>query len=345
MGAELRAIAIALHWAEQCGIDLEERLGSVSLLLPEEIISLRDALREKVGGDRSELVNPTTYYSRVKYVTGYLVWRAQHFVSRIKNDDPRFLPARTRITEFKSSMVTGLGKIRARGREGLAPGVEERLRAVIHPEHAENPFQVKHRHRNHTLILIYIELGVRLSEALVIKGADLQLLGDNPTVTIHRRADDKDDPRLNPPLVKTNARILPLGQELCTALVDWVANVRSKKGAYPGAKKTPYVFVSRTGKPIALRTVGDQIRLLRTVPGLPDNLSAHILRHTWNDRFSALADVQGTTEADEIQQRNYLMGWNKNSQEGATYTQRHTRQRAHKASLALQKKSFGGENV
>jgi hypothetical protein len=35
------------------------------------------------------------------------------------------------------------------------------------------------------------------------------------------------------------------------------------------------------------------------VDGLPEKLSAHPLRHTWNDSFSDLMDKKNISEADE----------------------------------------------
>src|SRR3954453_11260450 len=55
---------------------------------------------------------------------------------------------------------------------------------------------------------------------------------------------------------KTRGRVLPLGEELRDLLLNWVLVERADKDRYPGAKRTPYVFVSEDGKPIGLRTVG-----------------------------------------------------------------------------------------
>ena len=45
MEQELRAIAVALSWAEDRGINLEERIDGCAFVTPEEALSLRDALR------------------------------------------------------------------------------------------------------------------------------------------------------------------------------------------------------------------------------------------------------------------------------------------------------------
>ena len=345
MEQELRAIAVALSWAEKRGIDLEKRIDGCVFLTSEEVLSLRDALRVNLSAATEGLpVNPTTHYNRCLYVRDYIVWRGQRVVQRIPNDNARFLPARTRLEEFRRSMSGMLLKPKPRGREGMPAVAEERLREVLHPDHSDNPFQLGQRHRNRALILFYLELGVRLSEALVVKGADLNLEGPEPTVIVHRRHDDPEDLRNRQPLTKTAGRILPLGKELRDALAEWILCHRRDTRRYPGAKRVPYVFVARNGRPMSIRTVADIFAALRCVSEIPSNLSAHVLRHTWNDAFSRLADETGVKEAEEVRTRNYLMGWKKHSTRALDYTKRHTREEAQKRSLQMQERSIQGKS-
>lgn len=345
MEQELRAIALALEWAEDSGINLEERIESAFFLVPEEVLSLRDALRVNLRSSDGSPVNPGTHYSRCVFVRDYIEWRGQHVVQRIPNGDSRFIAARTRLEEFCATMTALLPRVRVRGREGIELDVEARVRAVIHPDHPENPFQRGHRHRNHALLLCFLDLGVRLSEALVIQGADLNLGPTEPSVTIHRRPDDPKDNRKRQPLVKTQGRVLPLGPELVAAMETWVMTHRRDPRRYPNAKKSPFVFVARSGQPMALRTAHDLFVQLRTaVSGVPPKLSAHVIRHTWNDNFSRHADEAHLPEAEEERVRGYLMGWKKGSRQAATYTQRHTREAASDHSLRLQHKSQRGQH-
>jgi integrase len=105
-----------------------------------------------------------------------------------------------------------------------------------------------------------------------------------------------------------------------------------------GAKKHPFLFVaSRTGNPMSLAAVAKLFNELREkAPSLPESLSAHVLRHTWNDAFSAKMDSAGVTPESERQARSYLMGWSPTSDTAAAYTRRHVRNKAKEVSLALQ---------
>jgi integrase len=83
-----------------------------------------------------------------------------------------------------------------------------RLRAVVEPDHPENPFEPKVRFRNYLIIRLLLDLGIRRGELLGIRVEDCRL-GSNGTVTVHRRPDDPDDPRKVQPSSKTEARLLP----------------------------------------------------------------------------------------------------------------------------------------
>jgi integrase len=78
------------------------------------------------------------------------------------------------------------------------------------------------------------------------------------------------------------------------------------------------------------------VELRRKVTGLPEELSPHVLRHTWNDRFSEFMDQSGATPEEEEKMRKQQMGWSDRSKMAATYTRRHTRRKTNEASLAMQ---------
>jgi len=81
--------------------------------------------------------------------------------------------------------------------------------------------------------------------------------------------------------------------------------------------------------------------LRKEFPELPNNLSSHILRHTWNDNYSVQMDKNRVNATDEIRTRSYLMGWSQTSGTAVRYTQRSTRSRAAEHSRAMQKKVVG----
>jgi len=360
----MRAVGFALEWAGTRGIDLTERIDSGDLLTHEETTDLINWLRlnrskpANTHGAGSHILDAQSHYARVLDVRAYVSWRAELALYRISIASGRYRDAAQKLADWKT-MIGGLvrgGK--SAKKYGLPPELRSRFLAIIHPDSTENPFDPAHRYRNYALLLAYYELGLRRAEALVLKTGDLRFSGNQPSLYIHRRADDPDDPRLDEPLVKTADRLLPVGQGLRQAIETWLIHHRADRTRYPGAKKTPYVFVAENGRPMALRTVNDLfIRIRDRFPELPGNLSPHMLRHDWNDRFSDLCDWEREhqaqmalhvapddrlTHAKEMALRNYLMGWKKHSERAATYTNRTTEARAVELMLRMQEKSANG---
>ena len=357
--ANLRAVAISLNWAAAVKIDLQARIESADLLTTFEIASLRTTLRtnfRKIAADgvkpqslskqKPTVVSAGTYYNRCHMVLDYLSWHARNAIQMIGTSDPKLPEARRRLEAFERQLVADLPKPKSGERTGVDDHIQKLFLEAIKPGSPTNPFQKKHQHRNYPLLLLYYEICIRRAEALKIKGENLiDLDGKYPFVQIIRNPDDPDDPRQTEPRVKTLSREIPISTELADALRDWMVDHRTDTERYPGAKRSPYVFVSRTGKPIAVRTVSGMFELLRKrVPGLPNDLTAHVLRHTGNDRFSAAADAEDLNEAQEKQARNYIMGWTKDSNQGERYTKRHTRRRAEALMLRMQRKSSEGKN-
>ena len=85
------------------------------------------------------------------------------------------------------------------------------------------------------------------------------------------------------------------------------------------------------------------VQLRRKVPDLPEDLSPHVLRHSWNDSFSELADKEGFSDAEEKKMRSRLMGWSETSDSAVNYTRRHVKQKGRAASLGLQAKFKPGK--
>jgi len=80
------------------------------------------------------------------------------------------------------------------------------------------------------------------------------------------------------------------------------------------------------------------VQLRNACPGLPVSLTSHVMRHTWNERFSEQADALGLSEVEEQQARNQQQGWSDNSKMAATYTRRHTAKKGNEISLKLQER-------
>ncbi len=220
-------------------------------------------------------------------------------------------------------------------REGLEPDIQKRLMDVIRPDSPKNPWQNPEvRVRNRLFILMMLVPGARKGELLLTRIKDINCQSNE--LLIRRVPDDPDDPRSYEPNTKTRDRILPFADDLVVLIEDYILNVRNKA---LGASKHEFLFTAvGTGQPLSLAGITKVFRTLRNkISDLPDNLTSHVLRHTWNDRFSELMEQNNVPEAEEKKLRSYLMGWSEFFGMAATYTKRYVRQKANEASLDLQK--------
>ncbi|WP_245414893.1 tyrosine-type recombinase/integrase [Aureimonas flava] len=356
-----KAVALLLDWAAARSVDITARIESGDFFTHEESLDLsnwlrRSRARAKADGTVKAVVDANTHENRVSCVRSYIRWRGEIAVHRIPVASGRYGDGSKKLAAW-DRMMSGL----ARGgttkkRYGLTDEQRALFLRIIHPDADGNPFDRHHRHRNYAILLAYYELGLRRGEPFVLKSGDLRISGATPKLAVRARPDDPDDPRPDQPLVKTAERLLPVGAELLGALDTWILRNRSDKDRYPGAKKHPFVFVSENGRPMALRTVYDLfVKMRERYPELPRDFSPHILRHDWNDRFSALCDRRREadalanvpqshrlTKAKEESVRNYLMGWKKHSKRAATYTNRSTEATASELMLTLQDRSTNG---
>ena len=365
--AHIRAIAMARRWACANGFSLEARIASGAGLDLREIEGLSHALRAAQlpnSGKRSQPSNvlsfarsgrealrrlppapsptlaPQTGANRVRFVAGYLEWLASHSRAtgarhRLR-DTVEYLNARSKISTQRTS----------ESRKGLTPEHRKRLLAVINPSSPENPFGSQAvRHRNLAIVSCLDETGMRRGELAGLKIPDIDFR--KLTISIHRRPPDPHDPRREKPRTKTNARLVPLRPELADILFDYISVWRR---AEPGARTHGYLFVShrgtRPGAPLSPRAIGKIFDSLQGVLGF--DLHPHMLRHTWNDRFSAAIDRNTppgghTPEASEERIRNFLMGWSPNSNMADGYSRRHIERAARDALRGMHEGLYEGE--
>ena len=365
--AHMRAIAIAREWARANGFSLEARMAAGAGLELREIESLSYTLRtaqlakpaerrghsnilpfpgsgdgriRRVPRNPNPILAPQTGANRVRFVAGYLEWLASH--SRADGARSRLrgtvesLNARSRVRTHQTSHP----------RKGLSAEQRERLFAVVDPSSPENPFKSGAvRYRNLAVVACLDQSGMRRGEIAGLKIADIDFR--KLTIAIHRRPPDPRDPRREKPRTKTNARSVPMRPELADILFDYISVWRR---AGPGARMHGYLFVShggtRPGAPLSPRSLGKIFDALQRMLGF--DLHAHMLRHTWNDRFSAAVDRKAenggqTTEATEERIRNFLMGWSVNSKMAEGYSRRHVERAARDALNRMHEGLFEGE--
>lgn len=369
----MRAIKVCLEVFDLLGIDISERLSEGRLLDPGELDALADyagltqegldalsrttepkpVSRSKViplesvrmGTSTTEQpshVGVETKAIRLMYIRNYLAWLARRKLLRVDPMQAIYpaLSANAQVTieQLSARIPTPQKQDDLNARQSLTPEVRARVLDVIRPDSPENPWKNEHvRIRNQLIFTWLVELGLRQGEFLGVRLEDIDLrVGE---VQVMRRADDPDEPRKDEPRTKGKARLLALSEQLAALTMAYVQGPRR---SIKGARNHPYLVVATgTGKPLSKSALSKMFaELRRKVPGLPEELSPHLLRHTWNFDFSELMDRLGVPPEKEEQMRRQQMGWSDRSQTAAVYTRRHTRLAANKASLAMQAASF-----
>lgn len=357
---DLRGLSYLYLWADLRGIDIADRLKTGRFFTLGEINDLDsvcgryldDVLAESPENKsnvvplglrtsaRLRRANLLEKRNRLASIYSFLEYTSADALSRLSDRSDRwrhYNAVREECLRWVRSRYQAINKPRRDdlgGREGLDTEVVIRLREVIDPDHPENPFELRVRLRNFLIVRLLLDLGIRRGELLALRVDDCNLSADKGTVSIHRRPDDPDDPRIEQPYSKTAARLLPLSAELVGLLYEWIVHHRPKLS---GARKHPFLLVSSIdGRPLSLSSITKiMIALRRRVPGLSDDLSAHVLRHTWNDTFSDAMDRQSIPADQEAKWRTRLMGW-RNEGTAEHYLRRTVRRRSNEALAAIQ---------
>jgi len=274
------------------------------------------------------------------YIRDYIVWLARRRLLSLTSQHPMYAPLSTTsqlvVSMLSERIPSSNGRNSLGQRQGMTKAEIDRMLDVIDPASPDNPWKNMHvRIRNQLIFHWLLSLGLRKGELLVIKLADIDLRSNE--VTVPRRADDPEELRNDAPNTKTKDRLLSLGITLANMTRNYILGARK---AIRNARHHPYFIVATgTGKPLTKSAVNKLfVELRRKVPGLPEELTPHVLRYSWNDAFSEQMDEMKVEPAEEEKMRRQQMGWSDNSKMASLYTKRHTEKKAKEASLALQAK-------
>jgi integrase len=369
----LRGVMVLHRVLERLGIDLDARFNDGRVLAQGEVeevarqcrltleavteeappgrappvakaVSLEKARMRSVATTARSEVDAATAAIRLRYIRDYLRWRA---TDRLLKWGPKhelyadmMNAAEVVCRALDQRIPTTSGRNTLTRREGMSSAALGRLLAVIEPTSPDNPWSGDHaRERNALIVRLLLSLGVRRGELLGLRISDINFQANE--VLIARRADDPEDPRKLQPNAKTNDRLLSLEDDMAVLTRRYITGSRR---AIKGARRHEYLIVANgSGAPLTLAALNKVfVALRRKCPDLPEQLTPHVLRHTWNDNFSEVMDKQRVSEETEKKMRSRLMGWSETSNTAATYTRRHVQHKAREASLELQKNLLRG---
>lgn len=278
-----------------------------------------------------------TRATRLRHIAQFLEFLAGYVEGSLPRAQGQELAAQAKqgLAAFRGGIPRVSNRAKVGARTGLADEQVDLLLAVVNPESKANPWRRGFvRKRNWVIVVLLLATGMRRGELLGLQIRDIAQ--HTAQLEILRRADDPDDPRAEEPNTKTGERRVELSPSIMR--VFW-RYINEDRHAIKAARKHQYIFVADDGAPLSLSSIDKLFQeLRRECPGLPRNLTSHVMRHTWNDRFSEQADAMGLSPELEQKARNEQQGWTDDSKTAATYTRRHASRKGREISLKLQEK-------
>jgi integrase len=337
MANALAALSVFQRFLDEHAVDLSNRLEEGQLLELGEIEALVRTCRFASSGRKTgnPLVEPEVCATRLRTIRKYLEWLVK---GKLLAKDYLHLEQLQRVSGLTVDTINSRIPPSSEPldpREGLAPEAVQRLSELFDPASPLNPWKNEHaRKRNHLIWSTLYYLGVRAGELLGIRIRHIDLR--KGTLAILRQADSPDDPRRRQPNAKTLARELEISEVLQRHLSEYILDHRRR---LKNAHRHDFLFVSEVGDPLSSSALNKVFRVARAkYPDLPRGFTPHVLRHTWNDRFSEEMEGRKIDVELEKRVRSFQMGWKPTSQSAAVYTRRFVHKKAQEVSLSLQKK-------
>jgi len=355
MESALSGISVLHRFLDESGEDLEERFRKGRFLEDAELDAIRDFCQlsfrrsSRAGSSASvvplkgkqkaaEHVSAETEYVRLTVIAKYLRWMAE-LIAGPSADKATTLNIARMERVLKSRRPIKKNRNAETKVKGLTDEQLDILFELFRPESEFNPFSERSvAVRNRLIFLLLYHLGIRGGELLNIRIRDFDFASNQ--LVIARRADDKDDPRTDQPLVKTLDRRLPLKDTLAKEIHDYILNDRRN---VRNAGKNDFLLITHKagptqGQPLSKSAYKKIMAVVRSVSPSLYKFTGHQLRHTWNEKFSDQMDAMDDPPDEEQQEkiRSYLMGWREGSGTGATYNKRFVRKKANEAAMALQ---------
>jgi len=345
-------LVVFLRFLSRRKIDINERVLKRTFLAQHELDDLCDFTQRRFGANKNrsgdgvftideleeseEPVNSGTQYSRLTTVAYFLQWLARYLLVDLDANDSEVVDAL--VDQIKARRPAKRGYIRNVLDRALSNDQVDLLLESIQIHNRNNPFSPMVQRRNRLVILLLYHLGIRGGELLNIKVLDVDFAANQ--LHIVRRADEKNDPRIHEPNVKTKPRILPLSEALSKEIHDYV--VKDRRSAV-GRRRHEFLLVTHKegptmGQPMTKAGYNKVLFTLSSASPKLAGVTGHMLRHTWNNNFTEKVDSMDNPPSSEKeeQMRSYLMGWEQGSGTAATYTTRSTAKKGREAALTLQ---------
>ncbi|ENB2034140.1 tyrosine-type recombinase/integrase [Salmonella enterica] len=284
-------------------------------------LSYKSSQENVIDIKKKRHITEKSLYFKIVTIESYIKW----FVDKITFNESNYYDSISRAFDFIKPRIENAKNYNIENEDkALSRDQVITLLNIVDIESATNPYAPHVRFRNNLIIKILLETGMRGGELLNLKLTDFNYKKKN--LCIVRRPDDKDEPRLRQPLVKTLERQIPLSSELTEFVHEYINNSRNKQSK---SVEHDYLLVTHSsncnlGSPLTISGYQKIFEQIRKNSDELSNLVGHALRHTWNVKFSEmmLLNCNPDNYAFYDKVRNYLMGWKNDSYTSDIYNRR-----------------------
>ncbi|KPW03621.1 site-specific integrase [Pseudoalteromonas sp. P1-8] len=252
-------------------------------------------------------IGKSQYISRIAHIAEFLHFIGQERVKHKPSAAELFEALDKMKTRFKSGKPKGKAKKVSLDKSGIPDDVFEDFVEVAKPYSEYNPFKNPViKFRNYLIVQVLYETGFRCAELLALRISDIGTDTDNPTLSVVRRHDSKDDPRIKEPTAKTLGRPVSITKELRDLLNTYIKIHRAETKV---AKTHPFIFVShkdkeghyQSGQPIIQQTINELFNRIKSVnPERFWGITPHSYRHYFNDQLSDSIDEEKRAVRKEV---------------------------------------------
>jgi len=117
--------------------------------------------------------------------------------------------------------------------------------------------------RDQSIALVAFYAGARISEIVALDTDDIGLSARKGTLRIYGKGE--------------RVREVPVHPQLRTTLAGWL----DERPSWPGAEQSPALFLNQRGQRLGVKGAHDIITGIAEDAGLDDDITAHVLRHTF----------------------------------------------------------------
>lgn len=324
--AKLRSIGHWFRYCEEHGFDWQNRVRTGEFMTQNDIDQVIKWLSIPIGTPpgvkaRKLKIEPGTLAARMTFLGQYLRWIGDRITHGIQGSDHARVQTEYDLWKGRwKTRIPATGETKDQGeRFGLNEEQQNLFLSIIDPKSPRNPFEPKMRLRNHAMLLMLFDHGIRMGEPLMLKTSDLYTREHQ--FRVPGRGHDPKDPRIDKPSQKKGknkrhgvGRRLEFTVRSQRAMEVWLNGDRRNDALFPGGRKSPFVFLSeamdpKTGgrRPISVRRFHDIFQDLRkTFPELGERFSPHILRHTYVEEYIR---AHPNFTPKERQDLCFLLGW------------------------------------